>query len=176
MFIISIPKDFNKVDGKPFRKIKEDREGKVVRATDEKDNLIPPSKDAEGNDSFQYETVSATYLDMLSSFLNSIFDVVAMKAREDKENKEIKPEDRTKPLELEDSSYATDIFRAIHVSNETLELEKHPHEWLVKLLTNYGVASFGINAATILEPVKNAVQQDPTRAERKRNEDKKTIK
>lgn len=164
MFIVEIPKPFNKVDGKPFRKLKEDKEGKGVRARDEKGNLIPTSRDAQGNEISQFETIEATYLDMLSFFLNGIFDLVASKAKEDKD---------VKPLKLEDSTFATDIFRVIHVSEDTLELEKAPFEWLKKILTAYGVDAFGINAATMLEPIEKAEQQDPFRAEARRETKKK---
>ena len=129
------------VDNKSFRKPAE-LKGKRVTG-----------KDGE------VEMVDASYLDMLGAFLHSLFPLVAAKG---KDNKELKP------LTIEDSSYAMDIFRAMHVADGVLELEKAPYEWLKLQLTTYGVDVFQVNAAIILEPLKSAEETTPNRAETRR--------
>ena len=161
MYVIEIPKPFTMADGQLFRKVKVDKDGKAVRACDEKGELLSPSRDKDGNQQWQLETEPASYLDMLSQFLNRLFSHIADKSKEDKS---------IKTLQLEDSSLALDIFRAIHVANKALELEKTPYEWLKKMLETYGadVELFGINAALMLEPLQKVTETSPIRAERRR--------
>ena len=161
MYIVSIPENFTRADGKPFRKNKEDNEGREIRRLDKVGN--PIATKVGQIEIPEYETERASFADMLIFFLNNLFGLVAIKARD---NKEIKS------LGFEDSSLATDCLRAIHIAEKTLELEKHPYEWLMKMITTWGsdIQLFGVNAAVILEPFKQAQEEMPTRAEKKRAE------
>lgn len=158
MFIVKVPDKFVKADGKPWIKEKE-VDGGPVRMLDQEGKPIVLALTPKGEPIYRNETEHASYLDTLTIFINNVFNLVAAKARE---NKEIKT------LTMEDSAFATDLFRAIHVSNGTLELEKAPHEWLKAKLTLYGIDMFGVNAATVLEPLKQAEEAAPGRAEAKR--------
>lgn len=172
MFIVTIPTDFAKLDGRPFRKVKEDKDGKPVRARDEKGNLMPSIKDAQGNESYQLENEVASFTDILSGFLNTLFAEIvpglsALKAKEPSrvEGREIKP------LKVEDSSQAADVFRAIHVCRDgVLELEKTPREWLVRMLESYGIDYFGAHVDAVLGPLKKAEERDPSRSEVRRED------
>lgn len=159
MYSIEIPKDFTKADGNFFLKIKEDKDGRRVPRLDEHGNPVVVMT-TEGQRQ-QYETEQASFLDMLKGFLNNVFDLVAMKAKEDKSIQRLK---------LEDSANALDVFRAINVANSTIDLEKATYEWLKKMLDAYAVDFFGINAAVIIEPIRKAQEIDPSRAERRREE------
>lgn len=169
MWVITVPKELKKLDGTPFYKIKISKEGIQVRTKNKDGELLPSIKDQQGNEAFQYETELASYLDMLGGFINTVFDIVPnllmLKVREPirLEGREIKP------LKIEDSSNAVDIFRSIHVcTNGQLELEKTPYEWLKKMIENYGVDYFGVNAAVIMESLKKAEEEKPDRAETRR--------
>ncbi len=161
MFEVELPKEFVKADGKPFKKAREDKEGKPVQQVSEGKPVFLP--DGKGNMLPQWELENASYLDMLTVFLNNLFELVAAKSKEGK--------DGFKSLKLEDSSFATDCFRAIHVVVDgKIELEKAPYEWLTKMLTEYGVDVFGLNTAVMIEPIKKAQEGTTNRAERKRIE------
>ena len=164
MYIIEIQKDFKKLDGKPFLKMKEGKDGKPVREVDKEGKELPSTKDAQGQEVFVLQTESATYIDMLSGFLNNVFDLVARKAQKDAS---------IKPLKFEDSTLGADVFRAIHVAHQTLELETASHDWLLRMLTEYGVDFIGINIAILVKPIKDAVEREPTRPERRRDSKEK---
>ncbi len=166
MYEIIIPETFTRADGKTFRKNIEDGKGNFVEKMDKEGNVVKLPVRVRGQDGQeftymqpQYETEDADYIYMLTAFLNNLFDLVAMKAKEDR---------AIKPLKSEDSGLSYDIFRSMHVANKVIELEKAPKEWLEKMLTEYGVDVFGVNTAVILSPVKSAKEIEPTRAEKKR--------
>lgn len=163
MYIIEIPKKFARLDGKPFKKMKEDKDGNPSRSVDSEGKLLPATRDTDGNEVFLFQTEDASFLDILGRFLNNLFDIVARKSKENKE---------TKPLKFEDSSFGADVFRAIHVAKNTLELEKAPYEWLLRMLTEHGVDFIGINISALVEPVKAATEREPIRAERRREKRK----
>lgn len=126
---IEIPIPFVRSDGKAPKKIIEDKNGRPIKV--------------DGSD--DYQLADASYLDMLTLFLNNLFPLVENKARE---NKEIRA------LRMEDSALATDVFRAIRKAERTMEIEKAPYEWLLRMLDNYGTDIFGVNASVIKEPLK----------------------
>ena len=150
MYTIEIPKEPRMANGKPFRLHKEDENGRRIPLKDANGELLSPPG---------FETFEASYLDMLTFFLNNLFFTVELKH---KENKEIKT------LNMEDSSYAVDVFRSMHVANGLIEVEKKPKEWLESMLTQHGVDLMGLNTAVILDPVKKAVEGTINRAEKRR--------
>ena len=161
MYIVTIPKhsDFTRGDGRPFRQVKLDKEGMPVKKRDDRGNIA--MSDGE-NPQPLAETEVAGYLDLLKAFLNNVFDIAIAKKKEKSD---------TPAMTIEHSGYAIDIFRAINVAKDsTLELEKAPYEWLCKIIKDYAVDVFGINAAIIEEPLKKAIEGDTTRAERRREE------
>ncbi len=161
MYFVTIPTKFVKADGKPFRRRKLDENGEYIKVKDSDGKFIDVKDPATGRViGQQVELENASYLDELADFLNSLFAVAEAKAKEDKE---------LKPLKLEDSSHATDVFRAIHVASTELELERATYEWLLRMLKTYGVDMFGINTALMLEPLNKAVEQTPSRAEERRS-------
>lgn len=152
MFEITVPKEFKQANGKAFRQLKLDADGKPIQ-------VVMDGKPLTMNGQSQYDTETAGYIDMLTVFLNNIFEVVQIKAKDDKE---------IKPLKLEDSSHATDVFRALHIAGETVELEKATKEWLQAILEKFGVDVYGVNASVVIDPIKAAQEIPPNRAERKR--------
>jgi len=154
MYIIEIPTQFAKADGKPFLKVKMSSDGKPVRAMDDKGNPISFNDD-KGNQVSDYETTEANYIEMLTFFINNLFDLVAIKSRD---NKEIKP------LKSEDSAFALDVFRAIHAAKDIIVLERTAYEWVQRMLNNYGVDVFGVNQAVIIEPIKKATEKEASGA------------
>ena len=160
MFTTRIPEKFMKADGKPWRKEKEDGDGNPINVLGQDGKPIVLATTPKGEPVYKHEVEDADYLDILKLFLNNLFNLVAAKA---KENKELKL------LTMEDSSFALDCFRAMNVARGSLELEKAPHEWLKDKLSRFGADVFGVNAAIIFEPLKTADEITPTRAETRRN-------
>jgi len=147
MFQVNNANPLLKADGKPFRIQKTSADGRPIMT------MVDGKPEIESQD--------GTYADILTLFLNNLFNLVAAKSRESKE---------IKAMTMEDSTNATDIFRAIHVAEGLIELEKAPYEWLKHQMTTWAVELFGVNAAVVLEPLKMALQSDMTRAEKRRQE------
>ena len=162
--LITIPKDFAQADGTPFQTAKRDKENKLVLQKG------PDGKSLLGPDGSPYvEMRNADFTELLRNFLNGIFRLAEQKkAAAIQEKQEIKPQ---WDMAMEDSAFATDIFRAISVASDgVIELEKSPHEWLLKQIAVWGMEVFGVNAAIFKEPIENGQEGQSSRGERRREE------
>ena len=149
MKIIKVPTEFLQADGSPFRQAKRDPKGNLIFQLDKSGE---PMKDSTGNRLVDIE--DATFADILKTFLNNTFNVAQAKKKD---------------LTIEDSSQAVDIHRAIRVMVDgRLELEKAPHEWLLKKVDEYGVDIIGVNAAVLKEILSTTTEETPSRGERRR--------
>jgi hypothetical protein len=162
-FITTMPDDFTKADGTKFRSPKRDAENALVLRKDEDGNIL---SGADGTPLIEMEDVG--FLLIIRSFLNGIFRVAEQKktlAMQTK--KDIKPE---LDLQMEDSAYAMDIFRALNVATDgCIILEKKSHEWLLKQFDIWAVDLYGVDGAIIKEPFQQASEAEMTRAEQHRD-------
>lgn len=151
MKLITIPKQFKAIDGRPFQEPKRDSKGEYVLRKDKDgkivtDNLGNPLADLE----------DADFLAVLRNFLNSMFAIAQQKKKE---------------LKIEDSADAVDIIRATRVvSDGILHLEDAPYKWLMNKVDEYGVDTLGVNAAILKEALAETKEVEATRAEKRREE------
>jgi hypothetical protein len=104
---------------------------------------------------------------IIRNFLNGIFKVSEQrKGLAIQNKKEVKPEH---DLAMEDSGHALEIFGAMNASsNGTIELERAPYQWLLKMIDVWGIDLYGVNAAVLREVFKGAQDEGTNRAERHR--------
>jgi hypothetical protein len=169
-YLIQSPEEFFQADGTPFRVPQRDEKRDLVFRTSMDGTILM------GNDGTpMIEMRDATFLEILRNFLNGMFKLSEhRKALAIQNKKEVKPE---YDLSMEDSTFAGDIFRAMNTSvDDVIEVEKAPHEWLIRMVDVWGVDLYGINAAVLKEAFKNAEDGGTSRAERHRENGKKSEK
>jgi hypothetical protein len=143
----------------------------MVPTRDKEGRFIPTLKDGkeqrDGSGGLLIDTHPATFAEILRLFLNEIFRLAQMEAAQTRAG----GTSAAKEMTIEDSACAIDIHRAAGVILDgRLELEKHPHEWLLKQIDVWGVKVLGVNAAVLKAPVVGATEEEPNRAERRREE------
>jgi hypothetical protein len=161
--IIPIPKEFLQADGTPFRVPQRDGERNLILRKDESGSVLVGS-----DGSAMLEMQDASFQEILRTFLNGIFKVSDQrKARALQDKKDVNPEH---DMDMEDSSFAGDVFRAMNVADTTsgISLEKAPYEWLGKMIETWGVDLYGINAAVLRDACKNGKDSGSSRPERRR--------
>lgn len=143
---ILIPTEFNRSDGLPFVEVKTDRHGNAVYERDKNNNPV-----LELPELVEVKTLP----EVLKVFTKRMFKVAQLKKKE---------------LSIEDSSRSIDLIRAANVANGTIDLDNSVYEWLEKKIDEYGVDSFGIDAALIREAIRKITDVEPTRSEKRRDE------
>jgi hypothetical protein len=166
-YLINILMEFTQADGTPFRTPKRDKDKNLVERKDDKGNVM---MGLDGTAVIEME--DAGFEVILRNFLNGIFKVSEQrKALAIQAKKDIKPEH---DLVMEDSAYATDVFRALNVAIEgTFALEKAPYAWVLRQIETWGVDLYGINAAVLKGVFEGAEDTGTTRAEQHREKNGK---
>ena len=161
MRVIKVPDPFLQADGYPFRVPTRDKSGQFVPMKRDGQEV----RDADGN--VLVETHDGTFAEVLRTFINEVFRL----ARQERLQAQAERREAPKELTIEDSAHAVDIHRAINViADGKLELERAPHEWLLRMIDDWGVKVLGASAAVLKEPIARAEEVEPTRAEKRRAE------